>query len=230
MTAPPGGSAEPSSDGIVVLAATGPEARPLRQRLRDVAGVRVEVSGIGLSRWLEGRSSTLVSCGLAGGLDSRLRSGAVVIPDEVGFDDGARHACDPDLVARFRGAAQRRGVVWHSHPLVTVDHVVTGAERALWSDRGYAAVDMESALMVSRSERFAVVRVVLDTPGRELSPAWAHPGRAVARPWLWGEALWLARAVPRLCDLAATIVAEALSPTPTGRGRGTSGPPAPRAG
>jgi 4-hydroxy-3-methylbut-2-enyl diphosphate reductase len=51
-----------------------------------------------------------------------------------------------------------------------VDHVVSGAERGELRRAGAIAVDMESAwLAEGASDRpFAVVRVVVDTPGREL--------------------------------------------------------------
>ncbi|MDQ2961169.1 MAG: hypothetical protein M3R48_09015, partial [Candidatus Dormibacteraeota bacterium] len=113
------------------------------------------------------------------------------------------------LVRRLRAAAAAVGVQSHPGPLLTLDHLVTGAERTTWASRGYAAVDMESALMVAHSPRIAAVRVVLDTPSRELSPRWVHPWRALLAPSLWPEALWLARVTPRQCDLAASIVAAA---------------------
>ncbi len=211
---------------VTAFAAMAVEARPLRRRLAGNAAVRVDRSGIGLSRRLGRDYGTLISCGLAGGLDGGLPTGTVVIPAAVALEAGTMQPCDPVLVALLRGAALRCGTTPHPGPLVTVGHVVSGAERARWAGLGYAAVDMESALLHERGQHFAAVRVVLDTPVRELSPAWARPRRAMATPWLWGEALWLARVAPRLCDLVARIVAEAFSPTPTDPVPGTSEPPA----
>lgn len=195
---------------VTVFAATAVEARPLRRRLGGIAGITVERTGIGAGQRHGVAVAVAISCGLAGGLDSRLPSGTVVIPDAVGDGGGELHACDPMLLQRLRVAAERCGVTAHPGPLLTVDHVVSGAERDHWARRGYAAVDMESALLVSLSRRFAALRVVLDTPSRELSPAWTRPRRAVLSPRLWGQALWLARAAPQRCDLAAAIVALAL--------------------
>jgi hypothetical protein len=230
VTSPPEDPTRLSDAGVVTaFAATAIEARPLRRRLAGNAAVRVAQGGVALSRWAEAQHGVLVSCGLAGAL-AGLPTGAVVIPDAVALETGELHACDSGTVAVLRDAARRCGVESHPGPLVTVDHFVAGAERALWAGRGYSAVDMESALLITRAQRFAAVRVVLDTPLRELSPAWARPRRALATPWLWGEALWLARVGPRLCDVVAQIVAEAFSPTPTARGRGTSEPQARPAG
>lgn len=208
VTSPPdlGLSASP----VTVVAATGVEARPLRRRLHDRRGVRVVQSGIALAALATGPETVVISCGLAGSLDESLPTGTVVIPESVALDVGPRTACDAELSERLRAAAERCGVVPRSVALVTCDHVVCGAERRVWAARGYAAVDMETALLARTASRMAAVRVVIDSPARELSPLWESPRRAAARPWLWGEAAWLARTAPRLCDLAARIVAEAL--------------------
>jgi hypothetical protein len=213
-----------SAAEIIAVAATGAEARPLRRRLEGNARVRVELGGIGLSRRPAVEHDIVLSCGLAGALGADLPTGTVMIPDMVGLQRDGPLRCDPEIAELLRAAALRCGVHPDAAPLVTVDHVVSGAERGVWLDRGYAAVDMESALLMGRARRFGAVRVVLDTPLRELSPAWARPRRAMASPWLWSEALWLARVGPGLCDLVARIVATAFSPTRTGRGQDTSEP------
>lgn len=211
---------------VTVLAATEVEALPLRRRLRGNPEVRVTRSGVGLSRWAAVNDGLLLSCGLAGALGADLPTGTVVIPDEVGLGGAATTVCDAAAVARLRDAARRCGVDPHGGPLLTVDHLVSGAERVLWWGRGYAAVDMESGRLGERAAAFAAVRVILDTPHRELSGAWSTPLRAITRPRRWPEALWLARVAPRLCDLVARIVVEAFSQTPTAPARGRSEPPA----
>ena len=210
---------------LLVVAATGAEARPVRRRLRG-SGIDVHVAGMGLARWRNHPAAALVVCGLAGGLDARVASGTLVIPDAIARGDAEPVACDPGMVGALRAAAARLGLAPHPGPIVTVDHVVTGAERAAWAARGYAAADMESALVFEGGRRVAAVRVVLDSPSHEISPAWAHPARAATRPWLWGEAWWLARTAPRLCDLVAAVVAEAFATTPRDRGPGMFAPPA----
>jgi hypothetical protein len=39
--------------------------------------------------------------------------------------------------------------------------------------------------------------VILDTPSRELSAAWAAPARAIRQPSNWSEAVWLGINAPR---------------------------------
>jgi 4-hydroxy-3-methylbut-2-enyl diphosphate reductase len=59
-----------------------------------------------------------------------------------------------------------------------VDHVVHGAERARLLAGGAIAADMESAFLAAAvpvRDRFAVLRVVSDSPGRELK----RPGLAL---------------------------------------------------
>jgi len=55
--------------------------------------------------------------------------------------------------------------------------------------------------------RVAAVRVILDTPAHEISPAWVNPRRAAADPRNWREAAWLARWVPRYTKRAALVIA-----------------------
>jgi hypothetical protein len=67
---------------------------------------------------------------------------------------------------------------------------------------------METGFVKAR--RVASVRVVLDTPERELSDAWLKPWSVLIRPDAWGQALWVAREAPRCARLAAAVLADAL--------------------
>jgi hypothetical protein len=67
---------------------------------------------------------------------------------------------------------------------------------------------METGLLTA--PRIAAVRSILDTPARELSGAWQAPLRALLRPDVWGEAMWLGREAPRCARRAAAVVGEAL--------------------
>jgi 4-hydroxy-3-methylbut-2-enyl diphosphate reductase len=123
-------------------------------------------------------AAPLVVCGLAGGLAPDLAPGTVVIPDEVAMGTDWTVRCDAELVRRLREAAGRLGSEPHPGPLVTLGSVVRGRERGTWAGRGAVAVDMESAILVRAARGpAAVVRVVLDTPSRELlrSIPWALP-------------------------------------------------------
>jgi len=83
--------------------------------------------------------------------------------------------------------------------------LITGAERTVWAGRGCLAADMETGLL--EVERVASVRVVLDTPERELSAAWQHRVRAIWVPRAWAELPWLLREGPRCARLAAEVLA-----------------------
>lgn len=194
------------SDDVAVVTATSVEAKAAR---RAMPNGNVIEAGIALVRGerVEGQSA-VISCGLAGGLHHDLPTGTVVIPYEVLRTDGSTLQCDRALVEMLVRAARSRGIEPVTDPIVTTAQVINGDRRRAWSDRGYAAVDMETGLL--RAERIAAVRVVLDTPLRELSEEWLHPARALLNPFLWPEAVWLARHGPRCAMLAAEIVRDAL--------------------
>ena len=120
--------------------------------------------------------------------------------------------CDRALVMQLIVAARKMGEDPVVAPLVTCETMARGAERGRWAGLGYAAADMESGLI--DAPRLAVVRVILDTPSRELSAAWLTPERAMLNPLLWPEAFWLARNAPRCARISAAIFARAFGITP----------------
>ena len=207
MTADPQEALDPAD--VTVVVAMRSEGRPV-QRL--VPGLRLIHAGIGLSS-LGGAPATsvVISAGLAGGLDPALQSGTVVVPAEVAAEDGRRLRCDPAWSAALEAASRSLGFPTVTAPLLSAAALVTGPGRGPWFARGFAAVDMESALLAATAERFAAVRVVIDTPTREISPAWVNPRRAALDPRNWREAAWLARATPRLTRRAAEVLAAAVA-------------------
>ncbi len=189
-----------------LIAATALECKALRRRM---PGARIVQTGIALADLHEGLGEIVVSCGLAGGLRPGLPTGTVVIPREVRRPDGKTLRCDPDLVDAFAASARRLGIEVHFDPLVTAAKIVRGISRAQWAVQGYVAVDMETGLI--DAPRVAAVRVVLDTPEREISEDWRTPLLAILKPWNWPQAIWLAREAPRAAELAASVVAGASS-------------------
>ncbi len=113
--------------------------------------------------------SALVVMGFGGGLDEHSDVGDVVVADTVLHPEGAAVGCAgaeqlADALAH-RGLRVRRGTV------ASVERVATGEARTRLRETGAIAVDMESAwLAAGAGERpFAVVRVISDTPARELT-------------------------------------------------------------
>ena len=168
---------------VTVIAATRLEAWAVRRALRHG---RIIEAGVGLRRLrVKDLGEPVVSCGLAGAVRPGLPTGSVVIPKRVLRTDGEWVTCDPFLV-----------------------DLLVAAARESWAERGCAAVDMETGLLTA--PRIAAVRVILDTPERDLSEVWRRPALAFVRPESWREALWLLREAPRCAGRAAAVVAAGL--------------------
>ncbi len=107
---------------------------------------------------------SLVSFGLAGGLDPTLSPGAIVVPDVILSGDGHWPA-DPRLAA---GLGRVAGALFSGG-----DVVARAAEkRALHARTGAAAVDLESAAVAEAAARhaipFAALRAICDPASRSL--------------------------------------------------------------
>lgn len=191
---------------IAVVTATSIEARAARRELPDV---RIYEAGMALAKRRNGFGAVVISCGVAGCLGADTPTGSVLIPREVLRPDGSTLVCDAELVAALAGAARSLGFEPLLAPLVTSSSLIRGPERAVWAARGYAGVDMETGLL--DAPQIAAVRVVLDTPQRELRADWLRPARAMLDPRNWAEARWLAREAPRCARRAAAVVAAACS-------------------
>lgn len=204
----------PSERDDAPLVATATRLETWAARIVLARGTTVRRVGVGLAAGADlppGRP--VISCGLAGALAPELRPGAVLIPEWVGLPSGERLSCDQALVAQLASAARRLGFVPMNGPLLTSPQLVTGNERAAWSARGYAAVDMETGLLLARCPRTAAVRVALDTPAAELSAQWERPTRILRTPRLWPQAMRIGLAAPAYALRAATIVRAALNVT-----------------
>ena len=189
---------------MVVIAATALEYAALR---RALPGVHVVKTGVALAQLREDLGDCVLSCGLAGGLREDLPTGTVLIPRQVRRPDGTTLVCDVELVEMLANGARSLDIVPVFDPLVTTPAIVSGAERARLAFGGYAGVDMETGRIVA--PRVAAVRVVLDTPLRELSPAWSNPTRALLDPRNWPQAAWLSREAPKAAERCARVVAAA---------------------
>jgi len=191
-----------------VAAALRLEERAIRRAAPRLRVVRV---GVGLTS-MEGVPTTgvVLSVGLGGALTGEHAPGTVVVPDGVAAEDGRHWPTDPAWSDALRAASRRLGLPTAAGTLVSTAEVVTGTERRALAQRGYDAVDMESAAVAARAARLAVLRVVLDTPAHEISPRWIRPALAAMDPRLWPQAYWLARNSPRFAARAAVVLVEVL--------------------
>jgi Phosphorylase superfamily len=195
---------------VTVIAAMGMEARPVARHAPTLRLVRAGIGLAALDRQLL-TTPVVLSVGLAGGLAADLLSGTVVIPAQVAREDGVLVTCDPEWSAALVRASRRLGYPTSTATLLSADALVTHAGRGLWAARGFAAVDMETAVLAGMVARVAAVRVVLDTPTQEISPAWERPARAALDPRNWREGAWLMCAAPRFARRAALVLAAALA-------------------
>lgn len=193
----------------LVLAPTFLEYLAARRAAPSATVVR---SGVGLATWRGSpQGSTIVVCGLAGGLRAGLAPGTVLIPREVGSPGGQVLACDAELTDRLVSAARRLGYDPVEGRLLTAPALVTGPDREDWANRGFVAADMETGLLAGRGYRVATVRVVLDSADRPIAEDWVRAGRAVLHPGLWRELVWMGRFAPTFAFRAARVLGSALN-------------------
>jgi 4-hydroxy-3-methylbut-2-en-1-yl diphosphate reductase len=183
----------PPDAPVHAICAMGVEAWGVHRRAPHLRVVRVGIGGRPPGRM----PGIVISAGLCGGLLPEQAPGTVVIPTEVVDEQGVTHACDAGVVAALGKAARYLRFPVTSGSLISTSAMVTGPERGKWAGRGHVAVDMESAAAAESAQRFGVLRVILDTPSRELSGAWAEPARAIRQPSNWSEAIWLGVNAPR---------------------------------
>jgi nucleoside phosphorylase len=126
-----------------------------------------------LSALVNLRPQLVVSWGVCGGLDSRLRPGDLVVGAEVVSDTGSIKTDEA-----FRSSLERR--LMAAGPRVVVERIAAanapvltvGAKAALRSATGAAAVDMESLtagrFALERRAPFAILRAVADPAESDL--------------------------------------------------------------
>jgi adenosylhomocysteine nucleosidase len=167
----------------------------------------------------------IISAGLCGGLDPRLKPADLVIPDRVLSPCGEVHVLDP---TPGRAAAARAGQRACVGPLVTTRDLVATpeAKAALFAESGAVAVDMESALIVAHAIaagcQALVVRAVSDSADeglptellRLLNPDGTLGLRqaltvALSRPAVLGRTLTLRRHAHRALRVVARVLAAA---------------------
>jgi adenosylhomocysteine nucleosidase len=180
-----------------VVAALAAEARVLGPSQPKGAGLAlladgnlVAVSGMGskaarraAERLIDAGATSLVSWGLAGGLDPELEAGAVCVPREVIAADGSRLPTARSWQESLSSSVPAGRHVGHD-ALLTAEYALetTADKRAARRATGACAVDMESSAVAQVAEAhgvpFIAVRVIVDTARDSIPPAVAGASRA----------------------------------------------------
>ena len=161
----------PVTGGLLVLTPLAIEAWAVR---RALPGATVLKTGLGREKSIEALSmvdridpEAVVIAGFCGALDPSLQPGDLVVASGLRGSDNSCMTLEPELLA---SGLRRDGIRARSGLIISADRLVRGDERTALYESGGMAVDMESAWLAraARSRPLAVVRVVVDTPGREL--------------------------------------------------------------
>lgn len=139
-------------------------------------GLRIVRCGMGqekatatADRFLADSASHIVVAGFGGALDPTLEPGTVVVADQVLSEtQSIAQACESTSIVDALRQADLRCRVGR---IVSTEAIATGDKRKELHEGGAIAVDMESAFLapLAAGRRFSVVRVIVDTPTRELS-------------------------------------------------------------
>jgi len=125
-------------------------------------------------------AAAVVIAGFCGALDRTLEPGDIVLASELRGPGEAVACADPTILARL---LRRGGLRVTVAPIASEPSLVTGPRRRRLAQSGAAAVDLESAWLAPSAggRPLHALRVVLDTPGRELrNPVTSAAGTAVA--------------------------------------------------
>jgi len=165
---------------LLVLAPLRIEALALSGPPPGAASIEVRRAGMGLAKAAAraremthlpdlGRYSAVAVAGLGGALERELCPGDVVVADRLVDGDGDEVAKLPSATLLAEQLC-RSGLRARTGTVASVDHIVTGPERASLAKRGAVAVDMESTAIAGAKwgAPLAVVRAISDSPGEEL--------------------------------------------------------------
>ena len=179
--APPSTSVRPR---VTVLAPMALEARAVR---RGAPWADVRRTGMGPKRAAEyarthdhSDAPAVVIAGFCGALDPSFEPGDVVLASELRGPNETLACADPTILA---GVLRRGGLRVHIAPVASERGLVTGPRRRRLAQSGAAAVDLESAWLAPTAggRPLHVLRVVLDTPSRELrNPVTSATGTVAA--------------------------------------------------
>jgi adenosylhomocysteine nucleosidase len=168
------GPSQPQGEGLAMLA---------DGNLLAVSGMGSKAARSAAQRLIDAGATSLVSWGLAGGLDPDLQAGAVCVPREVIAADGSRLATARSWRESLSSSVPHRCRVGND-PLLTADRALesTADKSAARRATGACAVDMESSAVAQVAEAhgvpFIAVRVIVDTARDSIPAAVAGASRA----------------------------------------------------
>jgi 4-hydroxy-3-methylbut-2-enyl diphosphate reductase len=166
-----GAAAGPDPARVTVLTPMALEARAVSS---GAPWADVRRTGIGPKRAAEyarthdhSEAAAVVIAGFCGALDPSYAPGDVVLASELRGPDDTLTCADPTILAEM---LRRGGLRVHVAPVVSERGLATGLRRRRLAQSGAAAVDVESAWLApsAGARPLHALRVVLDTPGREL--------------------------------------------------------------
>src|SRR5262249_4090280 len=136
---------------MVVCAPLLPEARAVRPGIGEGGDGRVSGDGPGRAP-RQDRLGALVVAGTGGGLTDDVRPGDLVVASDV--TDGTTATACPSAPL-LAGELRRAGLPARTGPVVSVDRLAHGRERARQVDPGALAVDLEAAWLAAAPRRGA---------------------------------------------------------------------------
>jgi adenosylhomocysteine nucleosidase len=163
---------------------------PLSELAHLGDGALLAISGIGhvaaeaaARALVESGVSSLMTFGMAGGLDPALKAGSVVLPSEVISAAGVRFTAHRPWRERVAAALSPLRAVSEGNLLTCAQAIDTPAEKnKAFRATGAAAVDMESAPVAAIASQhnlpFIAVRVIIDTAADTLPRAVVNASRA----------------------------------------------------
>ena len=151
--------------------------------LLAVSGMGGALAAIAARHLVDAGAKSLMSFGLAGGLDPALDAGTVVLPGEVISRDGARFSTSVTWREQLSTAIAGQRTVSGGILLSSSQPIDAIADKAAaFRDTGAVAVDMESAAIAQVAAThdlpFIAVRVIVDTAADVLPRAVVAASRA----------------------------------------------------